>query len=145
MAGRGYGELKETEMGFDPERGRTVYAAKCAICHSENGQGQYIDGHIVFPALWGKDSYNWGAGMHQINTAAAYIKYNMPLGLPDTVSDQQNWDVAAYINSHERPQDPRYNGDLEQTAQKFHKSKFSYYGKRKKPNGKLLGQDSPIQ
>jgi len=28
---------------------------------------------------------------------------------------------------------------------KFHNSKFSYYGKLKKPDGKLLGQDAPIQ
>jgi len=145
MAGRGYGKLQETAKGFDPERGKVVYAEKCSLCHGQDGQGQYVDGQIVFPALWGTESYNWGAGMHKVDMAGAYIKYNMPLGLPNTLSDHEVWDVAAYINSHERPQDPRFNGNLQQTMAEFHKSKFSYYGKLKKPDGKLLGQDAPIQ
>jgi len=132
-------------MGFDPERGKAVYAERCSLCHGQDGQGQYVDGQIVFPALWGTESYNWGAGMHKVDTAGAYIKYNMPLGMPNTLSDQEVWDVAAYMNSHERPQDPRFNGNLQQTVEEFHKSKYSYYGKRKKPDGKLLGQDAPRQ
>ncbi len=143
MAGRGYGKLKETEKGFSPERGKAVYEQKCAICHAEDGQGKYVNGQIVFPALWGMQSYNWGAGMHKIDMAAGFIKHNMPLGLPDTLNDQDVWDVSAYINSFKRPQDPRYNGNLQQTTEKFHKSKFDYYGKRKRVDGKLLGQDAP--
>ena len=73
----------------------------------------------VFPALWGKDSYNWGAGMHRINTAAGFIQHNMPLGRGETLSDQEAWDVAAYINSHERPQDPRLiNGSIDETRKR---------------------------
>ena len=51
----------------------------------------------MFPPLWGEDSYNWGAGMHKVNTAAAYIKLNMPLGLASAakktawLSDQEAW------------------------------------------------------
>ena len=144
MAGRGYGsKLKETAKGFEPGRGKVVYEQKCAICHAQDGQGKYVNGQIVFPALWGRQSYNWGAGMHKIDMAGGFIKHNMPLGLPNTLSDQDVWDVSAYINSFERPQDPRYKGNLQQTTAKFHKSKFDYYGKRKQANGKLLGQDAP--
>jgi thiosulfate dehydrogenase len=78
--------------------------------------------------------------MHKIDTAAAFIRHNMPLGLPDSLSDQEAWDVAAYMNSHERPQDPRHGGDLAETTEKFHGSKLDYYGKRPGPDGKMLGE-----
>src|SRR3546814_10755776 len=55
-----------------------------------------------------------------IATAAAFIKANMPLSQGDTLTDQQAWDVAYFIDAHERPQDPRFNGSLEETRQKFH-------------------------
>ena len=59
--------------------------------------------------------------MHRINTAASFIKHNMPLGRPGSLSDQQAWDVAAWINRHERPQDPRLvEGSIEKTRLKFH-------------------------
>ena len=44
------------------------------------------------------------------------------------------------MNSHERPQDPRFTGDLAETTEKFHGSKFDYYGKRKTAEGRLLGE-----
>jgi len=60
-----------------------------------------------FPPVWGRDSYNGGAGMHTIATAAAFIKANMPLGQGNTLTDQQAWDLAAFINAQPRPPDPR--------------------------------------
>ena len=37
------------------------------------------------------------------------------------MSDLQAWDVAAYVNSHERPQAPRLvEGSVEKTQVKFH-------------------------
>jgi len=140
MPGRGYAELTEPEKGFDPSRGKIVYDEKCAVCHGVNGEGQFAQGEVVFPPLWGADSYNWGAGMHKVNTAAAYIKFNMPLGLANAIekssllTDQEAWDVAAYINSQERPQDPRFTGDLAETRKKFHASKYDYYGTKRKQN-----------
>lgn len=151
MAGRGYARLEETAKGFDPDRGREVYTRACAICHGEDGKGRTLgpDGDVVFPPLWGMTAYNWGAGMHKIDTAAAYIKWNMPLGLASPMqkegflSDQDAWDVAAFVDSHPRPQDPRYSGSLEETTERFHGSKFDYYGKRKGPDGRLLGLPAP--
>jgi thiosulfate dehydrogenase len=149
MAGRGYPRLAETEEGFDPNRGAAVYTQKCALCHGKEGEGRMAHGVVVFPPLWGPESYNWGAGMHKVDVAAGYIQYNMPLGLADPVqgkgdlSDQEAWDVAAFMNAHPRPQDPRYTGSLEETAERFHKSQYDYYGKLRGPNGKLLGRDLP--
>jgi thiosulfate dehydrogenase len=151
MAGRGYSKLPETSEGFSPARGKKVYERQCAVCHGEDGAGQFSQGEVVFPPLWGANSYNWGAGMHKISTAAEYIRLNMPLGLASAaedrawLSDQDAWDVAAYMNSHERPQDPRYTGNLAETAKEFHSSKYDSYGKLKKPDGKLLGDGAPVR
>jgi thiosulfate dehydrogenase len=141
MPGRGYPPLTETRLGFDPKRGAAVYAARCALCHGEKGNGATnAEGRTLFPPLWGPGSYNWGAGMHRVDAAAAFVKHNMPLGLEGAVTDQEAWDVAAFMNSHERPQDPRFKGDLAATTKRFHASRFDYYGKRRSADGLLLGE-----
>jgi hypothetical protein len=48
--------------------------------------------------------------------------------------------VAAFMDAHERPQDPRYKGDLAATTKRFHASRFDYYGKRRSADGLLLGK-----
>ena len=58
----------------------------------------------VFPPLWGPDSFNNGAGMHRVLTAARFIKARMPLGKP-TLTDDEAFDVAAFINAQPRPAD----------------------------------------
>jgi len=140
LAGQGYPKLPEPPRPADYVRGQAVYAQNCALCHGENGGGQKTaKGQWVFPALWGPDSFNWGAGMHQISNAASFIKHNMPLGQDGLLSDQEAWDVAYYMNAHERPQDPRFNGNVEQTRDKYH-AKDSLYGHT--VNGKVLGAES---
>ncbi|MCM0990130.1 c-type cytochrome, partial [Klebsiella pneumoniae] len=112
----GYPEVPQPEGGYDLAKGEQVYDAQCAVCHGPNGEGQKSGDMYVFPPLWGADSFNWGAGMHRINTAAAFIKENMPLGKGGTLSDEDAWNVAAFMNSHERPQDPRLiDGSVEKT------------------------------
>ena len=96
----------EPKRAADPVAGAVVYAERCAVCHGADGQGlratlEPADGY-VFPPLWGGDSYNDGAGMHRVLTAAGFIKARMPLGQPD-LTDDQAFDVAAYVNSHSRP------------------------------------------
>lgn len=140
LEGQGFKRLAEPAEKPDFVRGQKVYAQNCALCHGENGQGQSVNEHMVFPALWGDDSYNWGAGMHSIPTAAAFIKANMPLGHGNTLSDQDAWDVAYYMNAHERPQDPRFNGSVQETQEKYHDAKTDLYGQ--KINGKILGEGS---
>ncbi|MDD0975826.1 c-type cytochrome [Pseudomonas fontis] len=139
-AGRGYPDVNPPAGGYDLKRGAEVFQAQCALCHGGNGEGQKVGADYVMPPLWGKDSYNWGAGMHRINTAASFIKYNMPLGKPGSLSDQQAWDVAAFVNSHERPQDPRLvDGSVEKTRVKFHANDgVNLYGQT--VGGVLIGQ-----
>lgn len=140
LKGRGFDEPPPPKGGYSLERGKVVYEQQCAICHGSDGQGQKVGATVVFPPLWGKNSYNWGAGMHRINTAAGFIQHNMPLGRGETLSDLEAWDVAAFVNSHERPQDPRLiDGDIEKTRQKFHaEDGVNLYGVV--VNGVLLGQ-----
>jgi thiosulfate dehydrogenase len=40
--------------------------------------------------------------MARLRTAASFIRHNMPYGNP-TLTDQQAFDVAAYVNSRPRP------------------------------------------
>ena len=140
LPGRGYPKVEEPAGGYDLEKGKQVYAEQCAVCHGENGEGQKSAAGYVFPPLWGGDSFNWGAGMHRINTAAAFIKANMPLGKGGTLSSEDAWHVAAYMNSHERPQDPRLiDGSVEKTLDEYHANDgVNLYGET--VNGQLLGQ-----
>jgi thiosulfate dehydrogenase len=138
MRGGGYIKVKETPRGYDYVRGAKVYEQNCVLCHGADGQGRKeADGKLRFPPLWGPEAYNWGAGMARIDTAAGFIKANMPLSKPYSLSDQDAWDVAAYINGHERPKDPRQTGTIEEARAKFHKGEKSYYGKEL--NGQVIG------
>ncbi|MFJ1040543.1 c-type cytochrome [Bordetella bronchiseptica] len=141
LAGQGYRKLPAPPQKPDYLRGKTAYAQYCAVCHGAEGQGQKNGRHWVFPALWGEHSFNWGAGMHQIGNAAGFIKANMPLGQAGLLSDQEAWDVAYFMNAHERPQDPRYQGSVAQTRAKYHDSDDSLYGME--VNGHLLGSAAP--
>lgn len=139
VPGSGYPKLAKPALPADYVRGEAVYAQNCALCHGADGQGQgqRSGEHQVFPPLWGPRSFNWGAGMHQLGNASGFIQANMPLGKGGTLSVQDAWDVAMYMNSHERPQDPRYVKSVEATRKAFHDSDDSMYGRT--VNGKVLG------
>lgn len=140
MPGRAFAALAQPPEPASPSLGQQVYGKYCAVCHGDQGQGREMAGVPVLPPLWGAQSYNWGAGMHRVNTAATFIYENMPLGKGVQLSVQEAWDVAAFINSRERPQDPRFNGDLNSTAKMFHGADQSYYGKS--VDGSLLGSQA---
>ena len=140
VAGSGYPKLKKPAQPADYVRGEAVYAQNCALCHGADGLGQRSGDHQVFPPLWGPKSFNWGAGMHQLGNAAGFIQANMPLGKGGTLSEQDAWDVAMFMDSHERPQDPRFAGSVEATRKKYHDSADSMYGRT--VNGKVLGAAS---
>jgi thiosulfate dehydrogenase len=100
-------EFVEPARAADPAAGQLVYAERCAVCHGDNGEGLLATGNpsdgYLFPPLWGPDTFNDGAGMHRVLTAARFIKARMPFGLAD-LTDDQAFDVAAYVNSHARPE-----------------------------------------
>jgi thiosulfate dehydrogenase len=61
---------------------------------------------ILYPPLWGNNSYNNGAGLFRLSRFAGYVKNNMPNPLNyhnPQLTDEEAWDVAAYVNSQPRP------------------------------------------
>lgn len=137
VQGRGYPAVPKPALPPDFVRGEIVYAQNCALCHGPNGEGQMTGATTVFPPLWGAKSFNWGAGMHDVKNAAGFIKANMPLGLGGTLTDQQAWDAAIFMDSHERPQDPRFKGSVAEIRKLYHDEPTSMYGKT--VNGHVLG------
>lgn len=143
LEGRGYPDLAKPADGYDPARGKIVYNNVCAACHGPDGAGAQNpnDGSVVYPALWGAHSYNWGAGMAVISTAASFIKANMPFDKPGSLTEQQAWDVAAFMNSRPRPKDVRQTGTVAENAKKNFQGFATYYGTEM--DGRLLGTGVP--
>jgi len=88
----------------DTARGHAIFATICAQCHGADGNGGTYLGPV--PPLWGNRSFNIGAGMARLRTIAAFVRYNMPFNHPGTLTDQQAFDVAAFVISRPRPDYP---------------------------------------
>ncbi|MBU1214762.1 MAG: c-type cytochrome [Gammaproteobacteria bacterium] len=137
LKGAGFPKLNKPALAPDFARGQKVFTDNCQICHGSNGEGIKVEGKFVFPPLWGKESFNWGAGLHRIDTAAGFIKGNMPLGKGGTLSDQESWDVATYVMSHDRPADPRAKSGVAAAKKDFHEENCKY---GETVEGHLLGE-----
>lgn len=113
--------FKTPDRAADLAAGQAVFGAKCSICHGADGAGLLATKDrskgFLFPPLWGPDSFNDGAGMHRVLTAARFIKTRMPLGKPD-LTDGQAFDVAAFINNQPRPEMPNLDKDYPDRAAK---------------------------
>jgi len=97
----GEGFAKMPPLTGDSARGQQLFTDNCARCHGSNGAGL---GPI--PALWGPQSFSIGASMARVERAASFIRHNMPFDRPGTLSDQQAFDVAAYVDAMARPDSP---------------------------------------
>ena len=89
----------------DKTRGAAVFAAKCAVCHGVDGQGNPAIPPGV-PPLWGPKSFSVGASMARQGKAASFIWHNMPFGQGKTLTQQEAFDVATYITSKPRTDSP---------------------------------------
>lgn len=111
LIGRGVPAIPYPDRQADLRQGKEIYKVYCQSCHGMNGAGYRsrsagASGGPVVPPLWGKGSFNNGAGMHRLLIAAAFVRANMPLGTPwnrPVLSVGQAYDVAAYFNSFPRP------------------------------------------
>lgn len=106
--GSGFKEIAFLQRAADPIKGKLVYNNKCSSCHQANGQGVINNTQTAYtyPPLWGKSSYNDGAGLYRISNFAKYVKYNMPQGTTHEnpqLTDEEAWDVAAFVNNQDRP------------------------------------------
>jgi thiosulfate dehydrogenase len=107
--GTGIFKLKGLNRPTDPIAGDLVYQQKCSSCHQANGEGMMGPNgrSYTYPPLWGKHSYNNGAGLYRISNFAGWVKLNMPFGTTykhPQLTDEEAWDVAAYVNSRPRPE-----------------------------------------
>lgn len=105
--GSGVPKIEMLVRAASPANGQKIFAAKCISCHGVNGQGLLtLDStEYTYPPLWGKNSYNVSAGMYRLSSLAAFIKYNMPYTTSQSqpqLTDEEAWDVAAFINSQPR-------------------------------------------
>ncbi|MCE2849338.1 MAG: c-type cytochrome [bacterium] len=97
------------DRAASPEKGLVVYTAKCQSCHGANGEGlMAADAQsYTYPPLWGEHSYNNGAGLFRLSRLAGYVRDNMPFNQAThrtpVLTDEESWDVAAFVNSRPRP------------------------------------------
>lgn len=109
IKGQGFVKIFIPNRAVNLEHGKEVFSKNCAVCHTPSGKGvKDPNGYTyLYPPLWGDDSFNHGAGMARVITAAQFIKANMPFGTTydaPLLSDEEAYDVAGYINQQLRPQ-----------------------------------------
>jgi thiosulfate dehydrogenase len=107
--GAGIRDLSFIDRPADPGKGQNVFVQKCQRCHGANGSGTLLfdSSGYLYPPLWGDNSYNTGAGLYRIGRFAGFVRDNMPFDAPhnsEPLTDEQAWDVAAFVNSQPRPQ-----------------------------------------
>jgi thiosulfate dehydrogenase len=98
---RGEGTPAVAPLYGDTGRGSRLYSGQCTRCHGAGGAGT-----VVAPAVWGPRSFTIAAGMAREQRLASFVRHAMPFDRPGTLSDQEAFDVAAYVMSHARPDLP---------------------------------------
>lgn len=106
--GSGITALPFLTRAADAVAGKRVYLKHCALCHGGDAAGYKHPDSLEwkYPPLAGANSYNVGAGLYRLSRFAGYVKSNMPHGTYYTnpvLSDEEAWDVAAFVNSLPRP------------------------------------------
>ncbi|HEY5408853.1 MAG TPA: c-type cytochrome [Ginsengibacter sp.] len=107
--GSGIMKLPYLSRPADSLKGSIIFRSYCQRCHGKNGEGQLnADASgFIYPPLWGPHSYNTGAGFFRLSSFAGFVKNNMPFEESNyqhpKLTDEQAWDVAAFVNSQPRP------------------------------------------
>ncbi len=107
--GSGIMDIPFLERAADATKGKKVFINNCQRCHGSNGEDQLnTEGYgYTYPPVWGGNSFNTGAGLYRVSKLAGYIKNNMPVNeasyLDPLLTDEEAWDVAAFIASQPRP------------------------------------------
>ena len=150
LVGAGTKSIKEPGRAADLANGAKVFTDTCASCHGKDGLGQRNakGTGYQYPPLVGPDSYNNGAGMTRVLTAAAFVRHNMPYGITfDTplLSDADAYDVAAYMNSLDRPTRPNLDKDFPNKLQKPVDTPYGPYADDFPPEQHKYGPFDPIR
>jgi thiosulfate dehydrogenase len=153
VPGLGTGKMPELKRAADPKRGKTTYARACSTCHGPDGRGiprthPIVDLGYMIPPLWGPDSFNDGAGMSRLITAANFIHFNMPHGadyLNPQLSVTEAWDVAAYMVSQPRPAKANLDRDFPDLLQKPVDAAYGPYADKFSERQHKYGPFGPIR
>lgn len=152
LQGRGTPALPLMTRAADPKKGAEAFNNYCAECHGDDGlgmrNGQPGDAKgYMYPPLWGPDSFNDGAGMHRLISSASFIHANMPFGThydQPLIAAEEAWDVAAYINSMDRPKMSNLDRDYPNRARKPVDAPFPPYVGNFPPEQHKFGPFKPI-
>jgi thiosulfate dehydrogenase len=150
LVGAGTLQIREPERAADPARGAEIYAQFCSACHGPDGSGMRAQDGLgyQFPPLWGPDSFNNGAGMSRLLTAAAYARHNMPLGTKfdaPLLTDVQAYDVAGFMVSQKRPEKTNLEKDFPIRLQKPIDTGYGPYADGFPAQQHRLGPFGPIR
>src|SRR3989442_6975759 len=153
LPGMGTGNMPELDRAADPVRGEASYANACATCHAPNGAGirrslPTTDLGYMVPPLWGTDSFNDGAGMARLITAANFVHFNMPHGadyLNPQLSPKDAWDVGAFFISQPRPHKLGIERDYPDLLQKPVDSPYGPYADDFSADQHKYGPFAPIR
>ena len=149
VAGQGFVKVKIPDRAINLKKGEHVFETNCVVCHGRDGLGVKAPGSFTYqyPPLWGIDSYNNGAGMTRVITAAQFIKANMPFGTTydaPVLSDEEAYDVAGYINQQKRPSKSNREGDFPDLKRKPVSTPYPPYADSFSLDQHQLGPFQPI-
>jgi thiosulfate dehydrogenase len=151
--GRGTSKIAELTHPADPVAGAKVFIETCAACHGDGGLGKRagVDGDrkgYEFPPLAGPDSFNDGAGMARLITAAEFIHSNMPNGASydqPVLSETDAWNVAAFVESMQRPHKADLDKDYPFRTEKPVDAPYGPYADGFDTNAHKYGPFGPIR
>lgn len=129
--GAGLAEVPFLNRAADPEKGKIIFHEKCVSCHGIDGQGKMNADNLSYqyPPLWGNNSYNTGAGLFRLSRFVGFVRVNMPFvtsAINPPLTDEQAWDVAAFVNSMPRPE-KKYTHDWPDVSKKPFDHPFGPY------------------
>ncbi len=149
LEGVGYASINIPNRAVDLENGELIYNTKCSVCHGNEGKGiKFINSPVYqYPPLWGSDSFNNGAGMTRVITAAEFIKSNMPFGATfenPILTDEESYDVAGYISQQNRPQKNNLQNDFPDLTKKPVSTPYPPYSDNFSVQQHQMGPFQPI-
>ena len=153
LPGLGSGHMRELKRAADPKRGQRVYTRVCVACHNTDGSGirnsaPGTDLGYMMPPLWGRDSFNDGAGMARLTSVANFVHFNMPHGadyLNPQLTIENAWDVAAYVLSQTRPHKADLGHDFPDLLLKPVDTPYGPYADRFSERQHKYGPFAPIR
>lgn len=148
---KGYLPVEIPDFRADTLLGKQLYQTHCIMCHQKDGTGLPFPGDSFsgyrYPPIGGMDSYNNGAGMHRVLTAAQFIKWNMPFGATHDkpiLTDEEAYHIAAYINTFERPKKENLEVDFPDKSRKPVSTSYGPWVDDFPPEQHKLGPFPPI-